>query len=155
MREAIEKFMTRVVKSKACWYWVGPKNRDGYGVLSLGKRGTGRRAHRYSWELFNGAIPVGMAILHRCDNTSCVNPKHLYAGTQTDNMRDMVSRGRMANVKGERNPRAKLTSFQVNEIRFFLNAAYAHKQLAKQYGVSKSTIDLISRGVTWKEKAIA
>lgn len=142
-------FWERVHKTRTCWVWTGPKNRDGYGCVS------GNRAHRYSWELINGKIPKGLSVLHRCDNPPCVNPKHLWLGTQTDNVMDMVAKGRCADVRYEANPRAKLTSEQVNSIKQRVHHknhhdGQTHKQLAEEYGVSKSTIDQ-SRGVIWKE----
>lgn len=78
-----------------CWEWRGTIDTGGYGALRKPGRYSGKtRASRYSWELHNGPIPDGMHVLHTCDNTKCVNPNHLWAGTHSDNMRDMTAKGR-------------------------------------------------------------
>ncbi len=98
-----EKF---ILKHKdGCWEWLGCKWRTGYGYIR--KAGKHIAAHRYMYTLYNGPIPKGLCILHMCDNPSCVNPEHLFLGTQQDNMRDMVAKGRNANFKGELNPNYK------------------------------------------------
>lgn len=153
-------FEDRIDKTGHCWEWIGPKDRDGYGQLTLGKRGTQVRAHRYSWELSNGPIPEGMFVLHRCDNPSCVNPRHLFLGTQTDNMRDMVAKGRGPDVSGESNPRAKLSREDVRQIiRHARHVPHhkglTHQELAKRFGVSKSLISQIAQKRIWREIAHA
>lgn len=87
----------------------------------------------------------------RCDNPPCVNPKHLWAGTQTDNMQDMVAKGRMSNMVGENNPKAKLNKDRVSKIRELLSRKVPHKYIAKHFNVCKGTIDLISRKVSWND----
>jgi hypothetical protein len=85
----------------ACWLWTGTPDVNGYGKLWwFDHTNKGKFAHRISWELHNGPIPDGLFVLHSCDNPPCVNPKHLFLGTQLDNMRDMVAKGR------DRNPAA-------------------------------------------------
>lgn len=73
---------------RGCWKWTGPTDRKGYG------RWGKKVASRHSWELANGPIPEGMWVLHHCDNPPCVNPAHLYLGTNTENVQDRVARGR-------------------------------------------------------------
>jgi|MDSZ01.2.fsa_nt_gb hypothetical protein len=95
-----DRFWRHSVKSSDCWEWAGPKNHYGYGVLSTGGRnGKSVLAHRYSWELHNGPLPIGdgyhgTVVRHKCDNRSCVNPEHLEIGSQKDNVADMDKRGR-------------------------------------------------------------
>lgn len=78
--------------AEGCWGWEGSKDTGGYGRLWIA--GKTFAAHRISWELTNGAIPLGLLVLHRCDNRECVNPAHLFLGTHTDNMRDKMAKGR-------------------------------------------------------------
>lgn len=78
--------------SCGCWLWNDGLNPSGYGVLGL--KGRNQRAHRVSFEEFNGPIPEGMQVLHRCDIKSCVNPMHLYVGTVQDNANDRMKAGK-------------------------------------------------------------
>jgi len=89
---AEERFWSRVNKTDACWLWTGYRDPNGYG--SLGVDCKNRLAHRFSFELHNGAIPAGLFICHKCDVPSCVNPNHLFAGTQKENMMDCSRKGR-------------------------------------------------------------
>lgn len=84
--------------NSGCFIWLGATNPDGYGNVRVGSRTDGTRrqlkAHRAAWSAFVGEIPDGVHVLHRCDNPACINPEHLFLGTHTDNMRDMVAKGR-------------------------------------------------------------
>ena len=85
------RFWTKAEATETCWNWkwsCGPK---GYGTL--GHRGKTMRAHRVAYELVNGEIPKGKSVLHSCDNPKCVNPDHLWIGTQQDNMIDRIKKG--------------------------------------------------------------
>jgi hypothetical protein len=95
-----EKFWARVDKTNGCWNWIpksgkiGPLRNQEYGYFHIGG-GKYVRAHRFAYELANGPIPSGLLVLHSCDNQRCVNPAHLRAGTQGENAREAVERGRM------------------------------------------------------------
>ncbi len=100
MKTIEEKFWRKVaiIPEHPCWEWVGLKHKQGYGRMRIKAEGYKYRkallSHRVSWEIHNGPIPDKMFVLHKCDNTSCVNPQHLFIGDQFDNMRDMVKKGR-------------------------------------------------------------
>lgn len=101
----IARFNRKVERSEqGCWMWVGAMRPNGYGNFNLGNKTTG--AHRAAWILANGPIPDGLQVLHRCDVPSCVNPSHLFLGTQEDNMQDMIAKGRQGSYAriGEANP---------------------------------------------------
>ncbi len=111
-----------------CWEWTGGRLPKGYGNIWDGEKLS--RAHRVSYELFRGAIPQGMQVLHSCDNPPCTNPGHLFLGTNADNLADRVAKGRSAS--GERHGNAKLTTAQVLAIR----ADQRHfRTIAKEYGI--------------------
>ncbi len=103
--------------------------------------------------LFNGPIPPGMQVCHSCDNPYCVNPEHLWVGTHHDNHRDKMNKGRHNNGRspGELNGSSKLTQSQVDEIRArYSPRKVTMEQLAREYGVAKSTISFIVKRVSWK-----
>jgi len=100
-----ERFWSKVDKdtSSGCWLWTAGKTPLGYGIFQVKTEkcmGWGHwksvRAHRFAWELTYGLIPEGMNVLHKCDNPPCVRPTHLFLGTQKDNVRDMIHKGRGA-----------------------------------------------------------
>jgi hypothetical protein len=107
------------------------------------------KAHRASYEAFKGPIPDGMHVLHQCDVTECVNPDHLFLGTQLDNVRDMMTKGRAKKrgLSGQLNPRSKLTSADIIAIR---SATGSDPQIAKEFGVTPSNILAIRHRRTWK-----
>ena len=87
-----DRFFQKVKKTDTCWFWVGALNSKGYGSLSVDRKAIG--AHRFSYSTFVGLIPKKMFVCHTCDTPSCVNPKHLFTGTNSDNMRDMIAKNR-------------------------------------------------------------
>lgn len=124
-----------------CWIWVGAKTGNGYGhICSSGRKDM---AHRVSWMIHRGPIPEGMEVCHSCDVRPCVNPAHLFLGTQSDNMQDCAKKGRLADVSGENSPTAKLSNLQASEIR---NSCEPVKVLAAQYGISIWTVYDIRSG---------
>ena len=131
-------------ESSGCWIWSRSINNWGYGRIGPGR--SERAAHRLSYRTFRGEIPDGMNVLHRCDVPRCVNPAHLFLGTNTDNMRDMASKGRTAVKRGEDNPISKLTDRAVAEIRASTETSAF---LARKFGVSHKAIRLVRGGVTW------
>ena len=142
-----ERFWSNVNKTDTCWLWLGHLQND-YGYFNSDK-GT-VLAHRFSWELHNGPIPVGKLVLHNCpngDRRDCVNPKHLKVGTQKENMQDRLRRGKA--LLGEEAPRSKLTNSDVLTIR----SSYPRKtyaELAELYGVGPTTIRSIVKKESWR-----
>jgi hypothetical protein len=146
-----ERFKKHVrIADSGCWIWHGKKNHGGYGLIPHigGAGGPCKQAHRVSYEIYNGTIGEGLFVCHECDNPSCVNPTHLFAGTAKENTQDAIRKGRMS--VGEANPRAKLTADSVREIRLLLLNGLDHDGIATKYGVSVSTISCIARGRAWK-----
>jgi hypothetical protein len=129
-----------------CWEWLGYRDHNGYGELGVNGRTTS--AHRLSYTLNIEAIPDGLFVLHKCNNPACVNPYHLYLGSQQDNMNDMVRASRQ--TIGENHPNAKLTETQVIEIIKLLKTNIKHKVIAEIYSTSEANISLINSGRLWK-----
>lgn len=91
-----EFFWTRVDRSEGCWHWQGKRDSNGYGLIQLHRGARRQLAHRISWQLHFGAIPNGLLVCHHCDNPPCVNPQHLFVGTQSDNLWDASRKGRLS-----------------------------------------------------------
>ena len=146
----LNRFFSKVNKTADCWNWTAGTNSKGYGWFSLsGKRNY---AHRVSWEIHNGSIPEGnghhgTCVLHECDNRKCINPAHLFLGTQADNLADMAQKGRAS--KGEGRPAAKLTEAKVKEIRMWRELGCTLKSIGEAYGVHLTVIGGIISGRAW------
>lgn len=150
MKTIQERFETKFKKGEEdkCWNWTANKNREGgYGQFSI----AGRRqlAHRIAYQLYVGEIPEGMLICHFCDNPACVNPAHLFPGTQADNMIDCMNKGRVFHPVGEKHGHAKLTGDQVGEIRQMSSEGARNGDLSRLFGVSRPTISNITHGKRW------
>jgi hypothetical protein len=145
----MDKFLEKVNKTDSCWLWTGArlkiKGQKWHGVLRRNKQYW--LTHRYSWTMFNGEIPTDMFVLHRCDVPNCVNPDHLFLGTQDDNIKDMMNKGRHADQRGILQSNVKLTEEQVRYIKNKLDIST--NELAEQYKVSPSTIRDIKKNRTW------
>lgn len=127
-----------------CWVWVGASTRSGYGRMGA------MRAHRASFEAFKGEIPEGLVVMHTCDRRSCVNPDHLVAGTQQQNLDDMRAKGRQRYLTGSDHPGAKLSESQIAAIR---DDKRPLKTIAAEYGVSSKTVEKIRYRERWKHVA--
>lgn len=155
--QRFEAFWKKVVKSEGgCWIWTGTKDSHGYGVVEIGTRAQGRRntgAHRIAWSLVRGPIPEGLCVCHRCDNPPCVNPEHLFLGTQADNLRDMSEKGRRVTTttRGERVAGSKLVPESVAEIRrLFALGGMTKAALGKSFGVTEVQIGNIVKRRHWR-----
>lgn len=101
------------VPESGCWLWTDHLDKDGYGLVRDGKKM--KRPHRVSYEIKHGPIQNGLYVLHRCDVRCCVNPDHLFLGTQEDNVRDMIAKGRDLNMQKDRNKTHCLRGHEFNE----------------------------------------
>jgi len=110
-----------------------------------------QRAHRVSWRLFRGEIPEGLNVCHRCDVPRCVNPEHLFLGTQQDNIADMMAKGRQQRVPrpGEANTQAKITEGDVRAIRAKAEAGEPYTSIGREFGLSFAQIRRIVRRERW------
>lgn len=125
-----------------CWIWTGATTRlNGHGVIKVTKEFRVILTHRVAWELTFGKIPLTQRVLHKCDTPRCVNPRHLFLGTQNDNMVDMCRKGRHM---------GKLGWNQINAIRWLRDLGAPAKYLSKVFGLHFSTIYRISAGDSWK-----
>lgn len=128
-----------------CWTWRKYKNPDGYG--SVWWQGKMVGAHRLSYETFVGPIPSGMLVCHHCDNPSCVNPDHLFLGTNADNAADRDAKGRTA--RGSKNRHAKLGEDDVREIRRLVSEGWTCANVGALFNISKQQVSKIATGKRW------
>lgn len=136
-----ERFWSKVSVTDTCWLWTASTSTpNGYGQIK--NSGAYISTHRFSWELFNGPIPDGMFVCHRCDVKRCVNPAHLFLGTPKDNMQDCLRKGRYNTPRGSATYNAKFSDEQVAEL-FVLRLVLSQKQLSERYGVCQPTISKI------------
>jgi len=143
-----QRFWEKVDKSSDCWVWTASKQGK-YGAF--GVDGKVRGAHRISYVLAFGSIPTGMQVLHKCDNTICVKPSHLFLGTQLDNMKDRDRKERGNQPRGEKHRSAKLTEEKVKRIRKeYSRKNTTMRKLAEKYEVSNQAISRVIHFQDWK-----
>lgn len=150
---------TKVKKLGAdeCWLWTGAKSKFGYGVIWA--NGRGRAVHRVVYEMTFGhqigSLPRSLVVMHRCDNPSCCNPRHLVLGTQAENNKDRAAKGRTQTrmLPRTEHPMAKLTEEAIAEIRSTARRYGTGAALARKYGVSESTISAVRTGASWLERS--
>lgn len=141
-------FWSKVQKGlpNECWEFTGGKNAHGYGKIYDGE--VMEYAHRFSWKLIHGNIPNGLEVCHHCDNTSCVNPSHLFLGTHFENVQDMIQKDR--GNRGERHGNAKLTDEKIRKIRKLSSDGLSNREISKLMEVQDVTIHDVLRRRTWK-----
>jgi len=148
---AIDRFLEKLElsgKRDDCWIWTAANGRGGYGRF----RADGRMvsAHRFSYDLFNGPIPAGLHVCHRCDVPACVNPEHLFVGTPADNQREMLEKGRAVRLKGSDHGQARLHENDVRAIRVcYANGGVLQREIATWFGVSHQTISKAINRQKW------
>lgn len=135
-----------MVTESGCWLWGKCLQSKGYG--QFWKDGKVVYAHRASWEIYRGAIPAGLDVLHHCDVPSCVNPAHLFLGSHQENMRDMVQKGRSA--RGEKSVNTTLKESDVIAIR---TDPRSHRAVGLDFNLSRTAVQHIRRRRTWDHVA--
>lgn len=136
--EAIDRFFKKVRKTETCWLWLGSGCSGGYGFFSENKKFY--MAHRWSYERFVGPLGEGLRVCHKCDVPSCVNPAHLFLGTDLENQLDALGKGRSAR---------KLTPVAVIQIRRLRATGLTYRELGMKFGVHLHTIRAVCRGKAW------
>lgn len=137
--------------NSGCLLWTGAVDHSGHGVITIwndeGTKAVTTSPHRVAWQLHRGPIPEGMCICHKCDVPSCINPDHLWLGSNDDNMADMVRKKRANGFKpGSKHRRSKLTEENIRDIR---TSNASGVTLAQRYGISTANVSLIRSRKAW------
>lgn len=127
-----------------CWEWQASFFPDGYGYFW--KDGKGRRAHRVAYEMAHGTLSKDHHVCHACDNPKCVNPLHLWAGTNDENMADMAKKGRAARITGDARWNTKYSEETVKNILEDRKSGMKYRELTDKYGISKAHLSNIFNG---------
>lgn len=134
-----------------CWIWTRCRNKKGYG--RMGMLGKSFLAHRIAW-FFTFGEWSSSNILHACDNSSCVNPSHLFEGTIAENNADMLRKGRYAKTdqrgQNHKQPNSKLNYEKADEIRMLLKMKIPQRKIANMFGVSQPIVGRIAKGIGWQ-----
>lgn len=164
MKSIEERFWAKVNKTEGCWLWTASLRNKGYGAFgyTINGKTIQDRAHRYSYRLNIGPIPPGMFVLHRCDTPACVNPDHLFLGTNQDNVTDMMRKQRHVPggtycgdnntyQRGINHHAAIFTENDIREIRrLYAVGGMSYSQIGAMYGVRQGTIGKIVTRIRWK-----
>jgi len=163
-----KKIIEKSLKKDGCWIWIGVVSNAGYGKTRYEKKDIS--AHRLSYIVFIGSIPDGKNVCHKCDEKRCVNPEHLWLGSQSENIKDCVKKGRFtgtkgfkwtdevrkkmknrthADRKGEKHHLKKLINDDIKEIRRLYDSGINQKELSLRYKVHQSCISNIVRYKSW------
>lgn len=153
----LRRFWSKVEKGEGCWEWQASLLGGGYGVYCYPINGKLQNigAHRVSWVIHNGPYDQSnQVVCHKCDNRKCVNPDHLFLGTQSDNIKDAVKKRRF--TVGSKHKLSKLTEDDVRAIRkLYTNVPAGYRKpafasVAREYGVDPTIISRIVKGTIWK-----
>lgn len=156
-RPLAERFWEKVDDSADCWVWKAAPHRGNHYGRMMTRKGHFESAHRLSYLLTFGEIPEGQQVLHKCDNRRCVNPAHLFLGTQLDNIRDMKSKGRAATgdrlrhppQRGSLNHGSKLAEITVKEFKRRISLGESRAAVAKALRITRANAWAIAHGKSW------
>lgn len=138
-----ERFFSHVNIGPECWTWVGSRNEHGYGNFCI--NGRSHRAHRISWAMTKGKVADGLMVCHMCDNPPCVNPAHLFLGTNRDNMADCIGKGRLRRPTAQEG-NCRISDKTAIEIVRKNMSGSTQIELSSIYGVSYYTVHMLCRG---------
>ena len=143
----MKRFFDKTERNRetGCLEWTAAVRTDGYGMLKLGERMVG--AHRVAWELAHGPVPEGLCVCHTCDNRLCVEPNHLFLGTNAENLADRDAKERQA--RGTRQGQAKLNEVAVRVIRYMAAKGEPIGKLARLHKVDPKTVREVVQRETW------
>lgn len=145
-----DRLAARSRRDGECLLYVeGQANKRGH--VRIGYQGRDQYVHRVAYQLAHGPVPDGLHVLHSCDVPRCIEPAHLRAGTNAQNIDDKVSRGRAHRLVGSRNPAARLTEAKVEQILLGLAQGRTLADLGQRFGVSLQTVSNIKRGRSWTQ----
>lgn len=133
------------ITESGCWIWIGATTSKGYGMVR--RCGVEIKAHRYSWEIHKGAIENGLFVLHRCDVKCCVNPNHLFLGTNADNIKDAANKGKMSRKKERNNILTQNLADEMRELNG--TGLYTQVVLAAKFKVGQSTVSRTLTRRSW------
>jgi hypothetical protein len=139
----------KVGHKNECWPWLGGQKGNGYGQFNP-KEGTSIVASRMAWILTHGKISRKLHVCHKCDNPICCNPNHLFPGTPSQNLQDAINKGRHWTTNGERRKNHKLNYLDVLQIRALVGGGISRRKVAKQFGVSHSTVVTVVNRRAWR-----
>lgn len=170
MKSLVERFWAKVDKSADCWLWTASLDSCGYGLIGDGNKKV-KRAHRVSWELNVGNIPPKLQVCHKCDNRRCVNPQHLWLGSQKENMQDCAKKNRVhaqispetlargpkhgsktkpeCVLRGEKTNLAKISEKIAKEIINFLAVGLTRREISEKLQISYDIVKHIHNNKTW------
>ena len=146
------RLINKSIKRNGCVLWTGWVNPKGYGRMYVGKSSDGKKTmalvHRVAWMLKHGAIASGLLVCHKCDNPACIQTSHLFLGTDLENQRDSINKGRARKARGQRNGKVRLSDKDVSRIRQMRMAGLMYREISALVKTPVSTIGGICRGRT-------